>query len=131
MKTQDNSINNNGCSLCEAGKENYITFRPAHKPKQIFYQYDFRYAGDGDLFSTVAPTLEECRKRRDEWLRRKSPKYKLFVGLKKIGEFDSISEAKHYANNSGYTGVFNLLGKDYRDSWYVWESDKKGKELTD
>lgn len=27
---------------------------------------------DGELFSTVAKTLEECRKRRDEWLSRKN-----------------------------------------------------------
>lgn len=30
--------------------------------------YDYR-ATNGDLFSTVAPTLRECRHRRDEWLR--------------------------------------------------------------
>jgi hypothetical protein len=124
MKT--NSINgSNGCSVCEQGKENYITFHPAHRPKQIFYQYDFRYAGDGDLFSTVAPTLEECRSRRDEWLTQKDKKYKLFAGLQKLGEFDSISEAKRYAQDSGYTGVFNLLGKDYSDSWYVFADDKQ------
>lgn len=123
MKTE-NSINNNGCSVCEAGKENYTTFCFAHRPKQIFYQYDFRYAGDGELFSTVVPSLEECRKRRDEWLKKKSEKYKLFVGLKKLGEFDSILDAKQFADNSGYTGVFNLLGKDYSDSWYVFDNDK-------
>lgn len=66
MKT--NSINHNGCSVCVAGEENYTTFRPAHRPKQIFYQYDYR-TPDGKLFSIVAPTLEECRTRRDEWLK--------------------------------------------------------------
>lgn len=122
---ETNSINdNNGCCVCEQGIENYITFHPAHRPKQIFYQYDFRYTGDGELFSCVAPSLEECRKGRDEWLRRKSEKYKLFIGIKKIGEFDTISQAKQYAQTSGYTGVFNLLGKDYRDSWYVFANDK-------
>jgi hypothetical protein len=30
--------------------------------------YDFR-TDNGELFSTVAPTLTECRKRRDEWLK--------------------------------------------------------------
>jgi hypothetical protein len=117
-----NSINNNGCSVCEQGKENYTTFRPAHRPKQTFYQYDYRHT-DGKLFSTVAPTLAECRTRRNEWLRKKSDKDKLFVGLKKLGEFDSILEAKQYANSGGYTGVFNLLGKDYSDSWYVFKSN--------
>ena len=72
-----NSINdNNGCSVCEQGKENYTTFRFAHRPKQTFYQYDYRHT-DGELFSTVAPTLAECRTRRDEWLNNKSENNKL------------------------------------------------------
>ena len=29
MKTND-SINDNGCSICEQGNENYTTFRPVH-----------------------------------------------------------------------------------------------------
>jgi len=65
-----NSINGNGCSVCEHGKENYTTFHPAHRPKQTFYQYDYRYT-DGELYSVVAPTLAECRSRRDEWLKKK------------------------------------------------------------
>lgn len=68
MKT--NSINNNGCSVCKKGQENYTTFRPAHRPKQTFYQYDYRHT-DAELFSTVANSLEECRKRRDTWLLNK------------------------------------------------------------
>jgi hypothetical protein len=74
MKT--NSINSNGCSVCEAGKENYTTFRPTHRSKQTFYQYDYRHT-DGELFSTVALTLAECRTRRDEWLNNKSEDNKL------------------------------------------------------
>lgn len=35
-----------------------------------YFQYDYRHT-DGELFSTVAKTLEECRKRRDEWLNKK------------------------------------------------------------
>lgn len=53
--------------------------------------------------------------------------YKLFIGFKKLGEFKSISEAKKYADDSGLTGAFNLIGDRYRDSWYVWESNKKDK----
>lgn len=104
MKT--NSINNNGCSVCEQGKENYTTFKPVYRPKQTFYQYDYRHT-DGELFSTVAPTLAECRERKDEWLKKRSKMYKLFVGLKKLGEFSTILEAKQYANNSGISGAFN------------------------
>lgn len=121
MKT--NSINSNGCSVCEQGQENYTTFRLAHRPRQTYYQYDYRHT-DGELFSTVAPTLEECRERRDEWLNKRSKMYKLFVGLKKLGEFDTILQAKQYASQCGISGAFNLLGEQYRDSWYVWESEK-------
>ena len=118
-----NSINNNGCSVCEAGKENYTIFSPAHRPKQTVFQYDYRNKY-GELFSTVAPTLAECRKRRDKWLNKKNEMYKLFVGFMKLGEFISISEARIFADNSEHNGVFNILGKNYRDSWYGIKSKK-------
>lgn len=125
MKT--NSINNNGCSKCEQGQENYTTFKPAHRPRQTYYQYDYRHT-DGELFSTVAPTLGECRTRRDEWLKKKTVnKFVLFLGFKRLGEFDTLSEAKKYAQESGETGVFNLLGDNYRDAWYVFEDENKGE----
>ena len=66
-----NSINNNGCSVCKQGKENYTTFRSTHRSKRTFFQYDYRNKY-GELYSTIAPTLAECRKRRNEWLKRKS-----------------------------------------------------------
>lgn len=67
-----NSINNGkGCSVCKTGKENYTTFNPAHRPQQVFYQYDYR-TENGELFSTVAPTLEQCRERRDKWIQEKN-----------------------------------------------------------
>ncbi|MFR0676976.1 hypothetical protein [Dysgonomonas mossii] len=47
--------------------------------------------------------------------------YKLFVGFKKLGEFKSILEAKQFADKCGETGVFNLIGHLYKDSWYVFE----------
>jgi hypothetical protein len=68
-----NSINKNGCSVCEQGKENYTTFRSTHRPKRTFFQYDYRNKY-GELYSTVAPTLAECRKRRDKWLNNKNDK---------------------------------------------------------
>lgn len=121
-----NSINGeNGCSVCEQGQENYTTFCFAHRPKQTFYQYDYRHTDD-DLFSTVAPTLEECRSRRNEWIAEKSKdKYVLFLGFQRLGEFDTISEAKKYAQDSGLTGAFNLLGDNYRDAWYISQSQQE------
>lgn len=50
--------------------------------------------------------------------------YKLFVGFKKLGEFKTISEAKKYADDSGLSGTFNLIGDKYRDSWYVFPDFK-------
>ncbi len=48
--------------------------------------------------------------------------YKLFIGFRKLGEFDSILIAKQYAHESGITGAFNLLGTNgYSDNWYVFE----------
>jgi hypothetical protein len=66
-----NSINQNGHSVCRAGEENYTTFRPAHRSNTVFYQYDYR-TKKGELFSTVAPTLEQCREKRDKWLQKKN-----------------------------------------------------------
>jgi hypothetical protein len=52
--------------------------------------------------------------------------YKLFVGFKKLGEFESILKAKQYAQSSELSGMFNLMGDNgYRDSWYVFESEVK------
>ena len=64
------SINKNSCSVCETGKENYTTFIAGAFRGTEYYQYDYRPT-DGELFSTVAKSLEECRKRRDEWLAKK------------------------------------------------------------
>jgi len=36
--------------------------------------------------------------------------YKLFVGFRKLGEFDSILKAKQFIRESGITVAFNLLG---------------------
>jgi hypothetical protein len=59
--------------------------------------------------------------------------YKLFVGFRKLGEFDSIYTAKQFAQESGLTGAFSLIGTNgYRDSWYIFparreDSDKEIK----
>lgn len=64
------SINdNNGCSICAAGRETYTTYTYHRTPRQSIemYQYDYR-TPEGDLFSCCAPSLEDCRARRDNWL---------------------------------------------------------------
>jgi len=62
------SINRNGCSFCKAGNENYTTFINNGK---TFYQYDFRNI-DGVLFSCVSQTLEECRRKKDDYFKEYS-----------------------------------------------------------
>lgn len=53
------------------GTEQYETFYSAHRGKKISrVMYDYRHT-DNELFSCIAPTLKECRKRRDEWLNKK------------------------------------------------------------
>ena len=48
-----------------------------------------------------------------------STKYTLFVGFRKLGEFPSIREAKQHVTDNKLSGLFSLIGPNYRDSWYV------------
>ena len=64
-------MNKNGVSVCATGQENYERFE-ARRGKW-FYQYDYRHT-DGELFSIVLPTLDECRQKRDEWVADKQLK---------------------------------------------------------
>lgn len=68
-----NTINENGISVCPTGEEKYTTFIAGAFRGTIYYQYDYRHT-DNELFSTVAPTLEKCREKRDNWLKAKQEK---------------------------------------------------------
>lgn len=59
----------NGVSVCTTGQESYERFEA--RQGKWFYQYDYRHT-DGELFSVVLPTLDECRARRDKWLLAKN-----------------------------------------------------------
>jgi hypothetical protein len=61
----------NGVSTCRAaGTEQFEKFQTGFgRRKRTLVQYDYR-----ELFSCVAPTLEECRRRRDAWLSEKERK---------------------------------------------------------
>ncbi len=62
----------NGISTTQAGQEQYETFYSSRRGGRITrVMYDYR-AQDGDLFSVVAPTLRECRLKRDEWLAKRN-----------------------------------------------------------
>ncbi len=65
------SLNRNGVSITQTlGEEKFVKCRLGAFKGQIFYQYDYRHT-DGELFSTVAKTLAECRRRRDKWIEKK------------------------------------------------------------
>ena len=62
----------NRVSTCQsAGTENYENFQTGiGRRKRTLVQYDYRHT-DGELFSCVKPTLDECLQKRNEWLKRK------------------------------------------------------------
>ena len=65
----------NGVSTCtKAGTEKYEKFQTGiGRRKRTLVQYDYRHT-DGELFSCVKPTLDECRAARDKWLTAKKRK---------------------------------------------------------
>ena len=70
----------NGVSTCrKAGSEQFEKFQTGFgRRKRTLVQYDYR-AYDGELFScvapTVAPTLEECRRKCNGWLSAKGRRH--------------------------------------------------------
>lgn len=68
MKT----LTKNGVSTTQKnGEENYTTFQLKRGGRfKKFYQYDYRHT-DGELFSTCASSLSECRSKRDNWIERR------------------------------------------------------------
>ena len=68
------SLNRNGVSITQTpGEEKFVKYRPVAFKGRIFYQHDYRHT-DGELFSCVKPTLDECRAARDKWLTAKERK---------------------------------------------------------
>ena len=65
------TLNKNGVSITQTpGEEKYVKCCLGAFRGQIYFQYDYRHT-DNELFSTLAKTLDECRKRRDEWMAKK------------------------------------------------------------
>lgn len=66
-----NSINVNGCSVCQPGRENYTSFTAKIGRKTVKrWQYDYR-TESGELFSCIGESLDNCRAKRDLWLSQK------------------------------------------------------------
>lgn len=56
-----NSINVNGCSVCQPGRENYTSFTAKIGRKTVKrWQYDYR-TESGELFSCVGESLDNWR----------------------------------------------------------------------
>ena len=49
--------------------EHFRTPKRPGKPSQKRCQYDYRHT-NGELFSSVSPSLDEARARRDAWLQK-------------------------------------------------------------
>ena len=65
------SFNKNGVGITRTrGEKKFVKCRLSAFKRKTFYKYDYRHT-DGELFSTVAKTLDECRRRRDEWIAKK------------------------------------------------------------
>lgn len=53
-----------GCSTCPRGEERYEVY---HSSAGERVQYDYR-TRNGSLFSCVAKTLKDARRKRDAWI---------------------------------------------------------------
>ena len=93
MKTTENSINHNGCSVCKKGQEKYVKCVLGAFRGRTYYQYDYRHT-DGELFSTLKPTLEQCREEKDKWLQLKNQKRLYSTILKKIEENKRLTKSE-------------------------------------
>lgn len=74
------SLNKNGVSITQTpGEEKYIKCCLGAFRGQIYIQNDYQHT-NGKRFSIVAKTLEICRQKRDEWIKRQEqrPVYILF-----------------------------------------------------
>ena len=107
MTTTGNSINQNGCSVCKAGEEKYIKCVLGAFLGNIYYQYDYRHT-DGELFSTLAPTLEQCRERRDKWMQAKNCKRLFPSTLQKIEAGKRLTKSE-LAYQIGHVEPLNIV----------------------
>ena len=58
-----NSINENGCSVCQPGKENYTTYNTKLRGKRVrMYQYDYR-TESGELFFLLCTYLRSMQRK--------------------------------------------------------------------
>ncbi len=88
-----NSINHNGCSVCKEGQEKYVKCVLGAFRGRTYYQYDYRHT-DGELFSTLKPTLEQCRELKDKWLQVKNQERLYPTIIKKMQENKRLTKSE-------------------------------------
>lgn len=81
------TMTEDGISACPRGEERYEYFTPAfaRRAGKRYCQYDYRTEG-GALFSCVAPTLDKCREKRNEWLKMQMEFVSLESGIEYLKE---------------------------------------------
>ena len=100
------SLNRNGVSITQApGEEKFVKYRPVAFKGRIFYQYDYRHT-DGELFSTVAKTLAECRHRRDKWIEND-----VWAWGRKIDEFGMLHHLQLLADKPDFQIMTVVFGE--------------------
>ena len=52
-------------------------------------------------------------------------KYKLFIGYRLLGEFPVYGKPKISPLKAAMSGIFSLVGENYRDSWYEPKKQEK------
>ncbi len=63
--------------------------------KRTLVQYDYRHT-DGELFSCVKPTLDECRAARDKWLNGKGKERRRSDERSRLPNADSQVQRTYY-----------------------------------
>jgi hypothetical protein len=121
MNTQENSINQNGCSVCPKGQEKYVRCVLGAFRGNIYYQYDYRHT-DGELFSTLKETLEQCRDLRDKWLQEKNRKRFFPSTQKRIEEGKRLTKSD-MAFQIGHIEPMNIIA-------ISWDSFKREEVVT-
>ena len=109
----------------EKGQEDYQEFY-SRVTKKNLVQYDYRHT-DGELFSTVKKSLDECRTARDKWLESKRKKE-----LKKDYEengFINIQGYYFYFNNEENKYITSDTSGLHDDNWS--ESDNLDTAIDD
>ena len=107
----------NGVSTCTAlGTEKYEKYYSGRRPRKAMIQYDYRHT-DGELFSTVAPTLEQCREKRNLWLNNKESKQMTMTSrmtINGVSTCTALGTEKYEKYYSGRRPRKAMIQYDYR-----------------